>query len=300
MLFALLVMSNLVMVEAVFAQSVPDFSLKFEAQPYDVPTTYDIDPYTGKNITIEEGYHVRNETIIFTIKKQPYSNLFFSIRYKGHFGEVWTDLYSYYDYSSGSLVPQSDSAYTVISVPANYPFVNGAEIDFQVQAVRYTYIQVFISDHPMAPLPLNEIGHYEERLTLSGVSGWSETQTMTFPFILPNVTLLLPENADFNTSNVQLDFVVDRPVSQLQYCLDGKANVTVASNTTLTGLPKGYHNVTVYATDEAGNTGASETFFFTIHEPPEPFPASLAVASSVIVAVVLVGLGLLVYGIKRK
>ena len=299
MLLALLTISGLVMVEAIFAQSVPDFSLKFEAYPYDVPATYDIDPYTGKNVTIEEGHHVRNETIVFTIEKQPYSNLFYNIRYKGHFGEVWTELYSYYEYSSGSLVPQSDSVYTVISIPANYPFVNGAEIDFQVQAVRYKYVKVFISDHPWYP----ELGgHYEDRFTLSVASGWSSTQTLTFPLILPNVTLLLPENADFNTSDVQLDFVVDRPVSQIEYSLDGKANVTIVGNTTLTGLAEGYHNVTVYATDEVGNTGASETTFFNVEaeEPPEPFPPQLIIAYVIPVAVVLVGLGLLLYGIKRK
>jgi len=302
MLFALLVLSGFVMVNSAFAQSVPEFTMKFEAHPYDVPTTYGVDQYTGKNITIEEGYHVRNETIIFTIKNQPVSNLFYNIRYKGHFGESWTEYYSDYNYysSSGDLVPQSSSGYTVITIPAFYPFVNGAEIDFQVQAVQYEYVQVFVSDHPLAPPPISEIGHYEDRFTLSGMSGWSSTQTMIFPLILPNVTLLLPENAVFNTSTVQLDFVVDRPVSQIEYCLDGKANVTVVGNTTLTGLARGYHNVTVYAMDEAGNTGASETIFFNV-EVEDSFPVlpMALVLIAVIVTVVLVGLGLLVYRIKK-
>jgi hypothetical protein len=298
LLIAVLIVSSLIVVESAFAQSVPDFTLKFEAHPYDVPTTYGIDPYTGKNVTIEEGYHARNETIIFTIKNQPFSNLFYNIRYKGHFGDVWTKLYSYEQYSSGSLVPQSNSAYTVISIPAKYPFVNGAKIDFQVQAVRYHYVQVFISDHPMAPPPLNEIGHYEERFTLSGTSGWSNTQTMTFPLILPNVTLLLPQNANFSTSNVQLDFAVDQPVSQIAYSLDDQENVTVTGNTTLTGLPNGYHNITVYAVDEAGNTGASETIYFNV-EVPEPFPTASVVAVSVAIVAVTVA-GLLVYFKKRK
>jgi hypothetical protein len=295
LLITFLMLSSLAIVDSAFAQSVPEFTMKFEAHPYDVPTTYGVDQYTGKNITIEEGYHVRNETIIFTIKNQHFSTLFYNIRYKGHFGDDWTEYYSHYDYASGDLVPQSNSGYTVITIPAFYPFVNGAEIDFQVQAVLYQYVEVFVSDHTFAP---NLGGHYEDRFTFSGTSGWSKTQTMTFPAILPNVTVLLPQNANFNTSSVQLDFTVDQSVSQIAYSLDGGANVTVAGNTTLTGLPNGYHNITIYAMNEAGNTGTSETTYFNV-DVPEPFPSWLIVAVIItFVAVVVVSLS--VYFKKRK
>jgi hypothetical protein len=277
--------------------SVPEFILKFEAHPYDVPTTYGIDPFTGKNITIEEGYHVRNETIVFSIKNQPITNLFYNVRYRGHFGEGWTELYSYSQYSTDSLLPQSSSEYTVLSIPAFYPFVNGATIDFQVQALSWVYVDVWVLDHPMAPPPINEIGHYEQRFTLGETSGWGNTQTMTFPAILPNVTLLLLQEWKFNSSDVPLDFTVDQPVSQIEYSLDGQENVTVAGNTTLTGLANGYHNVTVYATDEAGNTGASETLFFNV-TVPEPFPV-VPIAAVVAVVAVAAGAGLLLYRRKR-
>jgi hypothetical protein len=292
---AVLAMSSLIVIEPAFAQSVPEFTVTFEAHPYDVPTTYGVDQYTGKNITIEEGYHVRNETIVFTIKNQHFSNLFYNIRYKGHFGDDWTGYYSYYDYSSGDLVPQSNSGYTVITIPAFYPFVNGAEIDFQVQAVLYQYVEVFVSDYTFAP---NLGGHYEDRFTFSGTSGWSKMQTMTFPAILPNITVLLPQNANFNTSTVQLDFTVDQTVSQIEYSLDGGENVTVTGNTTLTGLTNGYHNVTVYAMNEAGNIGASETTYFNI-EVPEPFPIVPVVVVSVAVVAIIVA-GLLVYFKEHK
>jgi len=68
--------------------------------------------------------------------------------------------------------------------------------------------------------------------------------------------------------------------------------MTVSGNTTLTGLPNGYHNVTVYATDEAGNTGASETLFFNV-EMPESFPV-VPVAVAVAVVAVAVGAGFLI------
>jgi hypothetical protein len=295
---------SLIMVKPALAQSVPEFTLKFEAYPYDVPTTYGIDPNTGKNVTIEEGYHVRNESIVFTIKNQPITNLFYNIRYKGHFGDGWTELYSYSQYSTesinnspGNLIPQSNSGYTVITIPADYPFVNGATIDFQVQALSWVYVDVWVLDHPMAPPPIGEIGHYEQHFTLDETSGWSNTQTMTFPAILPNVTLLSPQGGKFNSSNVPLNFAVDQTAILVEYSLDGQENVTVTGNTTLTGLTNGYHNVTVYATDETGNTGASETLFFNV-EAPEPFPVA-PVAAVALVTVAAVA-GLLIYFKKRK
>jgi hypothetical protein len=302
---AVLTVSSLVMVKATpaSAQSVPEFTLKFEAHPYDVPTTYGIDPFTGKNITIEGGYHVRNESIVFTIKDQPITNLFYNIRYKGHFGDGWTELYSFSQYSAqspnnspGNLSPQSNSGYTVITIPAIYPFVNGATIDFQVQALPWVYVDVWIADHPMAPPPINEIGHYEQHFTLGGTSGWSNAQTMAFPKILPNVTLLSPQGGKFDSSNVPLNFAVDQTVTIVEYSLDSQENVTVTGNTTLTGVPNGHHNVTVYASDETGNTGASETLFFEV-EVPKPFP-TMPVAIVAILGI-LVCVGIVLY-LRRK
>ena len=90
---------------------------------------------------------------------------------------------------------------------------------------------------------------------------------------------------------------MNNQVSQFKYSLDGQDNVTITGNTTLTGLSKGYHNVTIYAMDETGNTGASETIYFNV-EVSEPFPTTLAVAS--IVTITVIGIGLLVYFKKYR
>ena len=82
------------------------------------------------------------------------------------------------------------------------------------------------------------------------------------------------------------------------YSLDGQDNVTLTGNSTISELPNGLHNVTVYARDTFGNEGASETITFYI-DVPEPFPTALVVAASVAAAVV-VGAGVLVYFKKRK
>ena len=78
--------------------SVPEFTVKLVAHPYDVPTTYGIDPYTGKNVTIQEGHHVENKSIEVTIKNQPFSpykdangsyGLYYNVRFRGHYGHDW-------------------------------------------------------------------------------------------------------------------------------------------------------------------------------------------------------------------
>jgi hypothetical protein len=89
-------------------------------------------------------------------------------------------------------------------------------------------------------------------------------------------------------------------VSKIAYCLDGQENLAISGNTTLTELPNGEHNITVYATDETGNTGASETIIFNVAkpEPPAPFPTTMVIAP--IASVGVMGVGLLVYFKKRK
>jgi hypothetical protein len=65
----------------------------------------------------------------------------------------------------------------------------------------------------------------------------------------------------------------------MAYSLDGKANVTVAGNTTLNELPNGSHNITVYATDLEGNTAASKTIYFTV-DAPQPTSITLIATAS--------------------
>jgi len=79
-----------------------------------------------------------------------------------------------------------------------------------------------------------------------------------------------------------------------------------APYTTLTKLSLEVHNVTVYAWDAVGNVGASETIIFTVAFPtpestpkPESFPTLPIIAASVI-AIVIVGAGLLIHFKKRK
>jgi len=87
---------------------------------------------------------------------------------------------------------------------------------------------------------------------------------------IPVVEVVSPLNQRYNQSSTNLEFVVDRPVSQMYYCVDGGANVTIVGNTTLSGLLDGTHSVTVFAEDMLGNVGVSETIVFSVVSEPDP------------------------------
>jgi hypothetical protein len=125
---------------------------------------------------------------------------------------------------------------------------------------------------------------------------WAVFSTVSFS-IPPQITILSPETKAYNISDVPLDFTVNEPFSKIEYSLDGQNNVTINGNTTLTWLPNGYHNVTVYATDEAGNTGASETLFFNVNAP-ESFPVAPVLAAVATLAIACIAI--LVYFKKRR
>jgi N-acetylneuraminic acid mutarotase len=112
----------------------------------------------------------------------------------------------------------------------------------------------------------------------------------------PVVSVVSPENVNYASSEISLNFTVNRPVEWMRYSLDGNENVTVTGNTTVTRLNDGVHNITVYAKDEFGNTGASETISFSVEVP---FPATLVAAASV-ATIAVASVGLLIYFKKRK
>ena len=140
----------------------------------------------------------------------------------------------------------------------------------------------------------------------------SYTNTVNFAIDLtpPNIPILSPINKTYTTGNtttasIPLDFTVNENVSKVAFSLDGQDNISIAGNTTLTGLSVGSHNMTVYAQDLAGNTGASETVNFTIAakpEPqpePEPFPTTLVAITSG-ASTAIIGITLLWYFKKHK
>jgi hypothetical protein len=136
----------------------------------------------------------------------------------------------------------------------------------------------------------SETFHY----TTFSITG-SSSISFTIDTTPPTISALSIQNTTYGTTDVDLNFSVNEPVSQITYSLDGQENVTIAGNTTLADLSAGTHNVTVYAWDTAGNVEASKTITFTV----TPFPTAPAAAASV-ASIAAVTAGLLVYFKKRK
>jgi hypothetical protein len=131
----------------------------------------------------------------------------------------------------------------------------------------------------------------------AGNTGTSEIVDFSIDTISPRISILSPENKTYAATDIPLNLTVNEKGSQITYSLDGQENVTIAGNTTLTGLSEGAHNLTFYVTDSVGNTGASETIYFGI----EPFPTALVAAvAAAVVSAVVVGVSLLVHFRKRK
>jgi hypothetical protein len=101
----------------------------------------------------------------------------------------------------------------------------------------------------------------------------------------PKILILSPEEKNYNTTEIPLNFTVDQSVSQITYNLDEQGNVIIAGNTTLTGLADGTHNIVVYAKDIADNIGASQTTYFSVAKKTEPLPINWIVAAIVIIVI---------------
>jgi hypothetical protein len=144
-----------------------------------------------------------------------------------------------------------------------------------------------------------EVGNYLGHgiMHAFNITGFSSVD-FTVDTMPPEILITSVENRTYDTSEIPLRFTINEPVVQVLYSLDGLENVTLADSTILTGLSIGEHNVTVFATDEVGNSGASETVFFNIVEPPEPLPTIMVIAP--IATVSTIGSGLVFYFRKRK
>jgi hypothetical protein len=109
-------------------------------------------------MTVREGYYVNNQSIIATVRNQPftpynYTNLYYNFRYKGHFANAWnyfpidpqtglsTNRYFaiFYWFADFPNFTTSSTEYTVLPISLSFLFGQslppaGGQIDFQVQA----------------------------------------------------------------------------------------------------------------------------------------------------------------------
>ena len=115
-----------------------------------------------------------------------------------------------------------------------------------------------------------------------GNMGSSNTVFFSVDTLAPDIVIMLPQNQSYDVTDIQLTFKVNEAVTWLAYRLDGQQKVTVIGNVTLPALSDGSHRLTVYATDEMGNS-AEETVYFNI----APFPMVGVVAAIAIITIAL-------------
>lgn len=253
LLIAILTVSSIIMVASVFAEtipnpSVPEFTLKVVAYPYDVAPTTTIDPYTGKNITTQYGYHGEKKSIEVTIKNQPftstldasgnYTSLYYDVRFKGHYSD---DNWYYVD----SAYNASNSDYTVIAIglmeiglvsPGERPISAGDQIDFKVRALIGYKITKAYDSIGLPP----ELRYYHEFIGQTG--DWSNVQTIT---------------------------------------VDESQTPTSSPETTPTQTPSPVTTPTPY-------------------QEPQQIDKEIIIGTIIAAAVIIAGLGLLIYLMKRK
>ena len=115
-----------------------------------------------------------------------------------------------------------------------------------------------------------------------GNMGSSNTVFFSVDTLPPNIMILLPQNQSYDATDIQLTFYVNENVTFLAYSLDGQENVEIIGNITLPALSNGGHRLTLYATDDLGNS-AEKTISFNI----APFPVVAVVAVVAIVTIAL-------------
>jgi hypothetical protein len=153
---------------------------------FDVPPTYSLDQNTGLFDTTN-GYHVEYSAVDIIIKNQPFStsqsgvlsyySFYYNVRIKPHGfpDNYWDELFN----SGGTGYPsQSPSSSTIIPLPVEgavfegITIPTGAQTDIQVEAM-------------IGYIGRNASAYLYPYVFFGGLSGWSNTQTVTLPANIP-------------------------------------------------------------------------------------------------------------------
>ena len=184
-------------------------------------------------------------------------------------------IYFVYEHSTHEIIVQSDTTPPTIQIvlPENKTyFANTVSLNFTVgEPTSWTGYRVDGQQNVTVAANATVTGLSDGPHTIVvyandtvGNMGASNAVHFSIDTVPMNINLLIPENETYMTSSISLNFTVNKPTSWRGYSLDGQNNVTIATNTTLSGLSDGAHYVVAYANDTAGKMGASSVIRFTI------------------------------------
>jgi hypothetical protein len=130
-------------------------------------------------------------------------------------------------------------------------------------------ILVLLHDHLDEKMKINILAAFllPALLIFASVSLANSNSIVAKATVIPAklvITIISPQNTSYDKSCIPLIFTMNKKVSWIKYSLDGKSNVTITKNTTLTGLSEGKHSIVVFAKDKFGNESKSSTVYFTI------------------------------------
>ncbi len=155
----------------------------------------------------------------------------------------------------------------------------------KVYAIGGGFLQYHITGENLGLLYITSAGDNEQ---------FTPPQYGTVP---PTILSAMPQNSTFTVKD-SLIFTTNKPLTSMSYSLDKQNNVTFTGNLTLSEVPAGPHNITVYAADTFGNVGISETFYFTVE--PEPFPFIIVGVVLAVAAIAVAGLLVYFRGAKQS
>jgi hypothetical protein len=254
---------------------------RYEQEPREVSAPHNVEPPTISSVSPKNNTVFASNNVSFTLNISFVSLPKLSFYYLG-LAEVY--------YKSSWLKGTWQSNATYVDIESFYSNVTTITVNVTDVPEGDHYLEVFAVLRGQRE---TRGGHAYGHIKYYGsyrVIGYSVVS-----FTIDSISILSPQNKTYNAADVPLLFKAHESFAQIKYSLDGQDNVTVAGNTTLSDLPAGAHNITIYATDRAGNTGASETIYFCVEKP---FPTTLFIAP--IASVAIIGSGLLVYFSKRR
>lgn len=228
---------------------------------------------------INKTYNQNNITFAYTIESDmPPLELF-----HGELGDYFISHGVVLDYDVDKLIDLIVSTNLPIQIP-NSPSVTLSKIGDNLYGGNTTLTNLSQGNHNVTVWLTTEEDYISYGIEVGYVFN---TVSFSLDSVPPNVLILSPQTKTYNTSAVSLNFTISKPFSKLSYSLDGKENITLTENVTLTDLSNGNHSIIVYATDFAGNVGSSETSFTVDKAEPESFPTISVTASIGIVALVI-------------
>lgn len=213
------------------------------------------------------------------------SPLSYLVEYGGMVGDPTLHLTAMVIVNVSDIMPPAAPA---INMPENgaaltssYTWVNGttsadtANVTVYVNGtITNASVAVSSNQFKISNVPLGADGVHEINVSAKDAAGnvntTNATVTVTVDTVAPSITIISPVNTTYSNASIVLD-VTSNQDANVTYSLNGAENqslynLTTSGNTIITGT-EGENNITVYASDSAGNLNYS-TVNFTIDTTP--------------------------------